>query len=236
MITHIDNKDKLLCIRNDCHIVYTEQEAVILDINTENYIHIDKKNTQYLKLVFGKSPAYIEDKFPELDLRELLGLGCFHFSHQRKPHAMPIAGSAKLEIPGPLIDKAPSLSVRSVFLVGRAISHAGYLLKYKGLKKAIGVLNQIREKRCLIARDQNELSDLVEIYKISRPFFYDAHDRCTLNSLSLILYLSYWGVMPRWCFGVTLYPFSAHCWVEDSDWLYNDQFARTCRFSQILRV
>lgn len=84
--------------------------------------------------------------------------------------------------------------------------------------------------------DLAKASSLLEIYLNLRPFVMSRRDRCLLNSLLLIEFLSANGVFPAWHFGVRLREFSAHCWVEANGILLDEDVEIVSRYVTIMTV
>jgi hypothetical protein len=141
-----------------------------------------------------------------------------------------------VEVPGPPVDRIPRIRASHLFQVLSALLKALYLLRIRGIDAAIKHVKRLRPQAESLGGDDRSVSDAVEIYNRVKPIFSDAKDNCLLNSLSMIIFLANYRLFPRWWFGVSLRPFSAHCWVEDENWLYNDQFSRTYRYTPIMRV
>lgn len=144
---------------------------------------------------------------------------------------------ASIEVPGPDIDQIPKVRIGHVISIAAAVMRAWFLIYVMGLSAALRSARRMRdEARSNLQPDVNQASNLIEIFRRVRPLFYGAKDRCLLNSLSLLIFLSRNGLSPNWTFGVALDPFHAHCWLEDEHFLYNDQYARTHDFTVIMRV
>lgn len=58
---------------------------------------------------------------------------------------------------------------------------------------------------------------------------------CLLRSALLIAYLRRLGLRADWVFGVRLWPFMAHCWVQLDDLCLNDDVERLSAYTPILR-
>lgn len=140
------------------------------------------------------------------------------------------------EVPGPPIGERPSVRLLCTARVATALAAACAILKFRGLGAAISYVRNLRSSVRSCHGNEASVSDIVEQYNRVKPIFLAAKDNCLLNSLSMIIFLSEFGYVPFWCFGVSLRPFSAHCWVEDEQWLYNDQYQRTHSYVPIMRV
>lgn len=98
------------------------------------------------------------------------------------------------------------------------------------------VLARVRARRMSTAIDWPQARLLVRTFWHLRPLFYTARDACLLDSLTLINFLAFQGLYPRWMFGVRTAPFRAHCWVQSDTVLFNDLPDRVRQFTPILEV
>lgn len=57
---------------------------------------------------------------------------------------------------------------------------------------------------------------------------------CLVRSAMLVSFLRRKGLRADWVFGVRLWPFAAHCWVQEGDVCLNDDFERLGAFTPIL--
>lgn len=68
-----------------------------------------------------------------------------------------------------------------------------------------------------------------------RPWF-PARNVCLFDSLALSRFLLFAGARFELVFGVRLAPFAAHCWVESSGRILNDESGYCRSFTEIMRV
>jgi hypothetical protein len=69
-----------------------------------------------------------------------------------------------------------------------------------------------------------------------RPLLFGAQDACLYDSLALTRFLSYYGQYPACVIGVQTGPFGAHCWVQESGFVFNDAPEYVRRFTPIFVV
>jgi Transglutaminase-like superfamily len=219
-----------------------ESAVILLDSKSDDYILIEPELAPGFLAMLRRgglraagdcpsSPAGLADLIGELESRGSITPA----AQEGKPFELLELIPNSLELPGPRIDAIPRISSGHVAAMVLALIKTAYLLRIRGLRSAIRHVLHLKATHS--SRDsRHDPSDLVEIYHRVRPFFYSAKNKCLFNSLSMIIFLSRYGVVPDWWFGVKLKPFEAHCWVEDERWLYNDQYARTWRYTPIMRV
>jgi len=67
----------------------------------------------------------------------------------------------------------------------------------------------------------------------SRYFVYTYRDKCLFDSYLFFTYFVNRRIPVNWVFGVNLYPFAAHCWVEYEGLVMNDPLERVAAFTPI---
>jgi hypothetical protein len=75
-----------------------------------------------------------------------------------------------------------------------------------------------------------------EVFIRMRPLLFGAQDACLYDSLALTRFLSYYGQYPACVIGVQTGPFSAHCWVQEAGFVFNDLPEYMRRFTPIFAV
>ncbi len=79
--------------------------------------------------------------------------------------------------------------------------------------RALHLLRSRSLRRGLVFEDSRAIG-LVSVFRILRPFVYDARDRCLLHALTLERFLGFYGLHPNWVIGVRTRPWGAHSWVQ----------------------
>lgn len=59
---------------------------------------------------------------------------------------------------------------------------------------------------------------------------------CLMQAALLLTHLARAGITADWMFGVRVWPFSAHCWVQAGDLVLNDTVERVAPYAPILKV
>jgi Transglutaminase-like superfamily len=119
----------------------------------------------------------------------------------------------------------------------RAHALAKWSLKRRPIKEVVEAA-RLRKKGTSTAAtlDIERVRTLVMAFFHLRPLFYTAHNACLLDSLTLTRFLALYGVFPDWVFGVKTDPFYAHCWVQQSGYVFNDSPDYVGEFAPILVV
>lgn len=103
-----------------------------------------------------------------------------------------------------------------------------------------GVLDVVREwKANCRSRDDRDLDSVVEKclhFHFLTPFFFSTRNECRYRSLSLLRFLTLYGIATDWVFGVRSAPFAAHCWIEHNGVVLNDDAENTRQYKTIMSV
>lgn len=138
-------------------------------------------------------------------------------------------------------DGNPPVSFRHVFNCLRAVIYAKFMRRCYSIER---IVNRVATRRSSVLAKRAEeqeihpmrVWELVEVYRIIRVLFYTPADHCLFDSLATIEFLSIYGIYPYWIFGVRMGPFGAHCWVQDSTFIYNDTVTHTHYYKPIMSV
>jgi len=92
----------------------------------------------------------------------------------------------------------------------------------------------LARKNPLLSRDQDRIRAAARLFwdlGVWLPF----KGECLQRSALLIAYLQRLGFQADWVFGVRLWPFSAHCWVQSDGVCLNDDVERLQAITPIMR-
>jgi hypothetical protein len=70
-----------------------------------------------------------------------------------------------------------------------------------------------------LAFDVELAADLVPIFRRLRSFTFSAHRRCLFHALTLMKFLSHYGLYPTFVMGVKIDPWAAHSWVQYGEYI-----------------
>ena len=73
-------------------------------------------------------------------------------------------------------------------------------------------------------------------YFILRQNFFSVVDACLRDSMTVVEFLARYDMYPKWVFGVTMNPFTAHSWVQAGSIVINDSVDHVNRFTPILTI
>ena len=136
------------------------------------------------------------------------------------------------------LEKTPPVTATHVrrFLLASAV--AALEMKVRSIERVmIGV--RARKARAQVASSSIDLPaarEAVGAFIRLRPLLFGAQDACLYDSLTLVRFLSYYGIFPTCVIGVTTGPFVAHCWVQEGEVVFNDAPEYVRRYTPILAV
>lgn len=82
-------------------------------------------------------------------------------------------------------------------------------------------------------QDIKNITKKAKEYIDSRFYIYSYYDKCFFDSYLFFLCFSIERIPVDWVFGVNLYPFKAHCWIEYKGIVLNDHLERVSDFTPI---
>lgn len=130
----------------------------------------------------------------------------------------------------------PSISCRHVIHFLRSWAYASWILRYRSLQAAVESVRKRKHPWELDAAETERTVNLVKVFMTARSFFFSSNDKCLLNALALVTFLSYYKQFPDWMIGVRTNPFSAHSWVQHRDILFDDTLEKICEYRTIFSV
>ena len=146
----------------------------------------------------------------------------------------------------PLTHESPHASVYDIFWEKRfhpvmtarlAIKHAALQRRIKrdSLYETTQRSEKLKARVLKSASTEPGDSMTIEARRIidSRYFVYTYKDKCLFDSYLFFEHFTKQGIPVNWVFGVNLYPFAAHCWVEYQGLVLNDQLERVAAFTPI---
>jgi hypothetical protein len=137
-----------------------------------------------------------------------------------------------------LTPRALGLSSRHVAAFLVSVSRSSIQLRWSRLEQTVEKVAERRGRlsNCHNGYDCEHARTLVQIFDWLRPLAFTARDACLFDSLALINFLAYFKIFPHWVFGVQSAPFSAHCWVQENDVVFNDTVDHVATYSPIMVI
>lgn len=137
------------------------------------------------------------------------------------------AAEGRYSIPGPV----------DVVNFVRACIRTRHDLRSLPLEALVRRIQMRRERRGALPFDLAVAGRKVGIFRKLRPYFpVSGKGQCMFDSLALVEFLACYGLCPQWVFGVRTEPFYAHCWVQQENFLMNEDIDRVRSYAPIMAV
>lgn len=129
------------------------------------------------------------------------------------------------------------IRLRDIYNFVRATLCAWTCVRFRKFYEGVAMVKRSRGRNATEPSKMSlsEYSELVAIFGKLRPLFPHEY-LCLFESLSLVMFLSYYGCPANWIFGVQVGPFAAHCWVQVGDVALNDTVEQLRTFTPIMIV
>ena len=215
---------------------------IVLDLGHDKYSRIGDTEADTLRYLLDsdKSPdtPVPSDINLAIDVLVEQGILTTHVNEGQNAASFP-PKQATLDMKGYPFDGNPKIRTSHVINCFRAFLKAKFMRRFYSMERIVNRVSTRREKHLATAWKKPDISlrrvrKLVEIFRILKVLFYTSNDQCLFDSLTLVEFLSFYGVYPLWVFGVQMGPFQAHCWVQDSGYIYNDSVTHTDFFKPIM--
>jgi Transglutaminase-like superfamily len=229
------------------HVCVTDDAAIFLDLRCDKYIGLSGAQVQVLQNVLdGLRDAHsdIEPAAPSendgrvlADKLERVGL-LTRDARIGKSVSAPNLERAAEPFVEKYSDETVTIRFRDVISVAATYAYVRLSLRFGSLEK---IIDEVRNRKTKfrgtpVSLDSHAARTRVIIFEKVRPFVYRRDDRCLLDSLTLTLFLSKYGLFPSCVIGARPNPFSAHAWVQHGKQSLNGDPAYLRRFTPILVV
>lgn len=244
-----------LLLARDSFLCVTEDYAVILDLESDEYLALDVPQMRAAEQRVLHWPTASSaranalkyagdgDRF-ESALAPLIERGILTFDRAKGKSAQPVAVPTAHDtlVEGfrshVIIAKAkpPRAGMRDLMHLTAACAAARRSLRTRPIRDIVHRIADRKAKRSNSAIHASELQKLVSRFMLLRPLFYTRHDRCLFDSLALVEFLARHDLFPTWVFGIQTGPFVAHCWVQHQVTVFNDTPERVRRYTPIMAI
>jgi hypothetical protein len=130
----------------------------------------------------------------------------------------------------------PAVRIGHSVAFARASLKASWKLRLQSIQQTVrGVAIRKNQRGHPQTANDRTLRELVAVFHHFRPY-YAREYLCLYDSLALVEFLAHNHLFPLWVFGVKTEPFSAHCWVQECDFVLNDSVEYVCGFTPIMAV
>jgi hypothetical protein len=215
-------------LSSHAHLACLEDDAVFLDLRTETYACLPQLATQVIGLIGGRAAFVVPDLAVEL-LDHGLIEPCAEMGSEPRPSFPLRPASSAMPRAAAVLAGGDILPMISALLdVGR--SYHG-----RPLSQLIAAAERSRAARRPRALADGNLESIVARFTRWLPFA-PLPPKCLLRSFLLLRILHRHGLDATWVFGVTTWPFRAHCWLQVGDVVLDDDADRVMGFEPIMAV
>jgi hypothetical protein len=213
--------------------------AVLLDLKRDAYIGLDARQSQSLAEVVEGWPRI-------LVLNEIGNRGdCSPLDELKSRGLLRISPQGRLATPFQVTPALHELSpwgpssryrvrIGQVFVFLRALLFAKLALRFLTL---YSLTQRQAQRRCTLAPfDLDRARAVVGAYQKIRTWTFARRSRCMLDTLTMLNFLTHYGLYPDWIIGVHVRPFSAHTWLQHGPWVLNGTPMFVRRYEPILVV
>ncbi|OGN43910.1 MAG: hypothetical protein A2623_07920 [Caulobacterales bacterium RIFCSPHIGHO2_01_FULL_70_19] len=202
-------------LKPDVHAVAIGADLAVLDIAGDAYLCLPG-GAAVLNGPGGIAPGPMAEALGEAGL-----LAAEPPSGTRAPPAPPVRSIIHEPLAGPAGPRA-LLAAAGVVADLRTARAGQGLAPYLALAEA----------RSELSRDPDAVLAAARLFWKISPWL-PIEGECLPRSAMLIAFLRRRGLAADWVFGVRLWPFNAHCWVQAGDVCLNDDVERLCAYTPI---
>jgi Transglutaminase-like superfamily len=220
----------------------TEHGIILLDLNTGRYLgisHADRCKVAPFVNDWSVEPESAADLQNGANgtLTSLLNAGILCSASRHEPSPQPQLPVAQDSIPFEDVLDAPRVHTIDLARLIAAYARVRFSLKRRSMQRIVSRIGE-RKRRSIASASAEPatVSEVAKRYLNLRPLVLTARDRCLLDSLVMIEYLSMYHVFPDWVIGVRTQPFGAHSWVQNGSVVLNDTPEKVSSFTPILAV
>ena len=242
---------------HNVYLTIYEEIAVFLDLVNDRYITLNATETINLITLLSTEHRYLHSSALNiLEQRknnanfignisknqkvadQLIKNGLLTTDSTKGREAVPTKISIPpLDLSGYDLAKKPKINIIDVVKFFYACCIAFLKIRIIPIDKIVNSIRKRKKKnKSYLSRDPNRVRDLVEVFKVLRPILFTAHNHCLFDSLALIEFMALYTAYPTWVFGVKMGPFAAHCWVQDNNFVLNEELDIAHSFSTVMAV
>jgi hypothetical protein len=126
-----------------------------------------------------------------------------------------------------------TLAIRDVIDFLRALTATAWTIRRATVDDLAEAARQLRPA-AIASPDQTPARIAARFERLW--LFLPRQPRCLFRSFALLLFLRLHGQCADWVFGVSLYPFRAHCWLAVGSQLIGERSNQVAGFAPILTV
>jgi hypothetical protein len=218
------------------HFCERDDQFIFLDLRTDGYFLLKPEEAQALRSLLEGDLANERHSDLATPLKSLVEAGLLvtdeHLGRPLAPADLEIARTKLIDPEG--ITRV-DLTARDVLNFALACAVAFLRLRVTHIQSTVRLVERRRRAATATPFDIDKARALTSVFYKLRCLF-PVNYLCLYDSLALILFLSKYGVFPKWIFGVRLEPWEAHCWVQQESILFNDEPEEVADYEAIMAV
>jgi hypothetical protein len=227
------------------HVCRVIDGAIVLDLRHHRYFGIPEISAKELGHFIADWPLRTDASGTEptesvhAGLEALINKGLLTEDRTRLSASKPITVELHASVDYiQLIRRPPRLRPRHVCAFLWSLLSVSLQLRVSTLERiAQRITFKTRNDRsALSAVSEDELCDLLMLFRNMVALTYTARDHCLFDSLVLFHFLRRFGVRATWVIGVRSRPFLAHSWVQSVGLVLNDTISHAQDFIPILAL
>jgi hypothetical protein len=226
------------------YLCVTDDHAVLLDLKRDKYIGVGRSQMKVLAERVKGWPAISSggESSERADslLSQMLTAGMLTTDSTLGKAAEPIDitwPQSTLYALDLATSARPAVTFAHFAMFLRASIAARMALRWRSIASVVAKVKSRKLRRGAASTpDLGAARKLVAAFAHLRPLLFTTRGACLADSLSLVNFLSYYGIFPTWVFGVQTGPFAAHCWVQEGELVFNDTPDHIRRFTPILAI
>lgn len=219
------------------HFCRRGDDLVFLDLKQDDYTLINGPTAAVLKALVPS--GRLDEARPEAAdaLQELLTGGLLVTDPSHGKSIRPTQAEVALE---PLIDPESEPRVRlrisHFYSFIAACTTAAARLRWQRIEHTVKAVERRKARHGTEGSfDMDAARDLTAVFHTLRGLF-PRNYLCLFDSLALIEFLARYRIFPTWVFAVRLEPWGAHCWVQQGQFIYNEDVETAAGFTPIMTI
>lgn len=222
------------------HACLVDGCAVFLDLPNDRYLGLDREDSARLQTSMtvsglARQPPATDPATADL-VKRLLEQGVLRDSPTNqnwlRRQAVPTPTEDYLHDTAPCTWPTAAEAMRLLAAAARTSA----ALRCRSLNETVsGLLRQRAHSAPAQRADIPKATLLTKKFLALRPFYARKY-LCLFDCLALLDFLARYRIYPRWVFGVQLFPFSAHCWIQIETMLLNDTLETIRHYTPIMAI
>lgn len=219
------------------HFCRRGDDLVFLDLQQDDYTLVNGATAAALRALAPS--GRLDESRPEAAdaLQDLLAGGLLVTDPSQGKSIRPTQAQVAME---PLIDPESMPQVRlrvsHFYKFIAACTTAAARLRWQRIDKTVKAV-ELRKARYNSngTFDIEAARELTAVFQTLRALFPRDY-LCLFDSLALLEFLARYRIFPTWMFAVRLEPWNAHCWVQQGQFIFNEDVETAAGFTPIMTV